>query len=500
MSEQSFWQGTAGGEDYPMLSGNVEADVIVIGGGITGMVAALLLSREGKRVVVLEALRIGQGTTAFSTGNLYATVDEQLASIRDTWNAETAASVVRSRSAALDLIENTIIEFNIACGFARRPQYIFATGPDQVKAFTRELEVSVEAGLPVSETDDLPLPLAFERAMKIENQAQFHPLAFVQGLASAIQSDTCQIFEHSPVAEIDADKHVVQTPNGTVTARHIFMATHVPKGFNLVQTVLGPYREYGIAVRLASDSYPEGIFWTMEEPSHSIRSYDANGTKYLIVIGEKHKTGQPDSGKDYFQSVEDYARAHFDVTDVAYRWSAQHYRPADKLPYIGLSSGSHNLYIATGFATSGLVYGPLAAMIVCDAILGRENPWSELYKAARFTPVKSAADFLAENANVAREYVRDYFGRSEVEAAAEVQAGEGRLAQVGKEKLAVYRSETGELVALSPVCTHLGCLVHWNDHERTWDCPCHGSRFGPTGEVLEGPAIKGLERKDLRDN
>ncbi len=499
MSEQSFWQGTADMVRFPPITQDLEADVAIVGGGITGMVAALLLSRAGKSVVVMEAMRVGEGTTGFSTGNLYASVDERLASIRDAWNAETAASVVRSRTAALNLIEQTISEFGIVCGFARRPQYLLATDDEQSEQLAGELEALQEAGLLASEVKEVPLPIAFVRALKIENQAQFHPLAYVRGLARAIQSDNCRIFEDSPVAEIDGGKHVVRTAAGEVRAHQILMATHVPKGFNLIHTVLGPYREYGIAARLCGTDYPEGIFWSMEEPGHSIRSYDANGDRYLIVIGEKHKTGQPEEGKDYFAAVEQYARVHFEVASVDYRWSAQHYRPADKLPYIGLSAGSDNIYLATGFGTNGLVYGPMAAMIVSDAILGRQNPWSRLYDATRFTPAKSAADFLSENVNSAKEFVRDYFSRAEVEAAAKVPPGEGMLAHVGKEKLAVYRDESGGLVALSPVCTHLGCLVHWNGHERTWDCPCHGSRFGPDGAVLEGPAIKALVQKDLRD-
>lgn len=499
MKLSSIWTDTSSHASFPSLSGDHHADVVVIGGGITGITAALHLSRAGKSVVVLEAQRIGEGTTGYSTGNLYASVSSYLYRIRDAWDQDTAAAVARSRAETIDEIQRTITEFGLNCHFARRPHYFIPTDDSQIEKMEREYEAVNKAGLNASIVGEAPLPLPVKRALKIENQAQFHPLNYVRLLAKAIASDRCRIFEEAKAEEIDDENIVVRTAEGSVHADRIIMATHTPKGFNLLQTELGPYREYGIAVRLKGNRYPEGIFWTLEEPNHSIRSFESDGAKYLIIIGEKHKTGQHEEGVDYYEKVEAFARANFDLEHVAYRWSAQHYRSADELPYIGKSTASENVTLATGFATNGLIYGPLAAAILTDEILGRENPWADLYSAKRFTPAKSAGDFLKENANVAVQYVRDYLTRAEVEKLGEIPVGEGRLAELEGKKLAVFRDEGGGVTVLSPVCTHLGCIVHWNGMEKTWDCPCHGSRFRPDGEVIEGPAIAALERKVVRD-
>ena len=498
MDTISFWEGTAREAAFPSLTQDEEADVVIIGGGITGITAAHLLSRAGKRVVVLEALRVGLGTTGYSTGNLYATVDNGLYRVRDKWDQETAAAVAKSRGETIDRIERVAAEYDLPCRFVRRPHYLLATEDSQLEPMEQEFGAARDAGLAAELVDEAPLPVPAIRALRIESQAQFHPVIFVRMLAKAIASERCRIFENSGVIAIDDEAMTVTTAGGTVRAGKILLATHTPKGFNILQTELGPYREYGIAADLAEDRYPEGIFWTFEEPGHSIRSYDADGTKYLIVIGEKHKTGQHDD-TDYYEKVEAFARSHFPVKRIAYRWSAQHYRPADELPYIGRSTASGDVYVATGFGTNGLVYGPLAAAILTDDILGRKNPWSDLYDARRFTPAKSAGSFVRENVNVAGQYVRDYLTAADVEKLENIAPGEGSLATIEGEKYAVYRDENGRWTALSPVCTHLGCIVHWNRLEKSWDCPCHGSRFRCDGEVLEGPAMAALKKKEIRE-
>ena len=497
METKSFWEGTAPESGFGRLEGDIECDVVVVGGGITGITAAQLLSSAGQRVVVLEALTIGSGTTGYSTGNLHALPDQGLYSVRDRWSQEVATSVALSRAEMINLIEQTVERFGVSCGFARRPHYLFASEPSQRKQMEQEYEVVRAAGLNAELVDDVPLPVPTQGALRVENQAQIHPLAYVRGVARAIAGEGCRIFEHSPAAEIDDDNATVQTLQGRIRAQSIVMATHTPKGFNLLQTELGPYREYGIAARLRGEAadYPVGIFWSFEEPGHSIRSYDVNGVRYLIVIGEKHKTGQHEVGQEYYTRVEDYARHYFGVESIEYRWSGQHYRPADLLPYIGKTGGSSHTYMATGYSTNGLLYGPLAALIIADEIMGHENPWAELYNARRFTPLKSAGEFLKENVNVAKQYARDYLTKSEVEQLEGTMPGEGKIVEVDGKKLAIYRDDQGEVTVLSPVCTHLGCIVHWNPWERSWDCPCHGSRFRCTGEVLEGPALKPLEKR-----
>jgi glycine/D-amino acid oxidase-like deaminating enzyme/nitrite reductase/ring-hydroxylating ferredoxin subunit len=492
MDTISFWEGTAPDVRFPSLTGDAEADVVVVGGGITGITTAHQLARAGARVIVLEAGRVGSGTTGYSTGNLYATVDEGLYKIRERWGQETAAAVVRSRREAIDAIEAIVTEYGLACGFTRRGHYLYPTNRAQTREMHQEYGAVTAAGLSAAITDQTPLPFPVRQALRIDHQAQFHPSAYVKLLAQAIASPECQIYENSRAIEIDRDQRIVNTASGTVRGHKLVLATHTPKGVSLVQTELAPYREYGIAARLTDDAYPEGIFWSLEQPGHSIRSASVDGARHLIVIGEKHKVGQHKDGVDYYANVERFARSRFNIASFAYRWSAQNYQPADLLPYIGLAGGSDAVYVATGFGANGLVYGTLAGMILAEELQGRLHPWRDLYSARRFTPAKSAPSFVRENVNIAQQYLRDYLTRADVSPIEDIGPGEGKLIAVDGRKLAAYRDEHDNWTVLSPVCPHLGCLVHWNALEKTWDCPCHGSRFAATGEVLEGPALRDL--------
>ncbi|MEW6116486.1 MAG: FAD-dependent oxidoreductase [Nitrospirota bacterium] len=260
MNTASFWKGTAQEVSFSSLSQDLDTDVAIIGGGITGITAAHLLAQAGKSVVVLEAMKVGLGTTGHSTGNLHVTVDQSLSAIRNTWDQKTATAVARSRSETIDAIERVVAEYNIPCNFFRRPHYIFPTDSSQVPQMEQEYRTLRDAGVDATIIREVPLPFRVEQALRIEHQAQFHPLMYVRMLAKAIATDRCRIFEDSKVIEIDDDRMTVSTAHGKVRAEAIIMAMHTPKGFNVLQTELGPYREYGIAARLTDDRYPEGLF------------------------------------------------------------------------------------------------------------------------------------------------------------------------------------------------------------------------------------------------
>ncbi|HEX2834107.1 MAG TPA: FAD-dependent oxidoreductase [Thermoanaerobaculia bacterium] len=500
MNRKSVWEATAANVTFAPLAQDLDVDVAIIGGGITGVTAAQMLCEAGRRVVVLEAQRVGQGTTGHSTGNLHVAVDETLHAIRTKWNDDVLRVVCQSRQAMIDHIEQTVARYALDCSFGRKTHRIFPTEESQSKTMEQEHDAALAGGLAASITNDVPLPIAIGKALRIEHQAQFQPASYVKQLAKVLHSDRCRIHEETRAEEIDAKELVIATRNGTVRAKKILLATHTPVGFHLVQTELGPYREYGIAVRLAEGAHlPDGIFWSLETPMHhSIRSFEANGVQYLLVIGEKHKVGQHDNDDDYYAKLESYARQHFPVTSVEHTWSGQHYKPADALPFIGQSGTNDDLYIATGFSTNGLLYGCVAARILTDAIVGRANEWASTFRANRFTPLKSAKDFAKENADVAVQYL-DLLKRGDLAPLADIPAGEGRVVELNGHKTAVHHGEDGSWCALSPICTHLGCVVHWNTHEKSWDCPCHGSRFDATGAVIEGPALAPLKRKELTD-
>lgn len=496
---QSLWKAKAQKTNYPSLESHITVDIAVVGGGITGITSAYLLAKTGQKVAVLESHELAGGTTGDSTGNLYAMIDKRLHHIQSKWDEETAAAVAQSRSAAVDLIENLVLEHSIECGFKRVPWYLFSETGKKDETIEKEIAAAKKYGLEVEELHELPLPVQVSSAIKVEGQAQFNPAAFVRGLAEKINSQYCQIFENTNVHHIEKGENLVlSTQKGTVTAKKVILATHSPKGIYGVQTAIYPYREYAIAAKLNSGYYPEGIYWDTEATFHSsMRPYKNDTGDYMLVLGGHHKVGQEDNYNRFFEKLEQQARKLFDVSSIEYKWSAQHYKPADGLPYIG-ESPDDNIYLATGFSTDGLTYGVLAAMIFQDLLSGRENKWAKLYKAGRFTPVKSAKNFIKGNINVAKQYIKDFSWKNDAEAFSEVKAGEGKVMKVDDEKWAVFRDKEGKVHCLSAVCTHMACIVDWNDAEKSWDCPCHGSRFETTGDVIEGPAFSPLDRREVQ--
>lgn len=493
---RSVWKATADDVRFPALVGELRADVVIIGGGITGITTALLLNKGGVSVALLEAGRLGTGTTGDSTGNLYAPVDWHLFALEDKWGKEAMQAVAHSRQDAVDLIEQTVRTYELDCDFARRPFCLYAesAAKDEIERVEREYRAAVDAHLNARVVDRVPLPFRVEKALVIEGQAQFHPLNYVRALAGRIVSDGCRIFEHSQVTRIDDNAGVVTTETGQVRADRIVMATHTPKGVCAVHTAMKVFQEHGIGLRLSDDVYPRGIFWSAGS-THSLRTVERKGERFLIVVGEKHPTGQVEHGERCIDALEHYARKRFPVRSRHHAWTGQHYRSADELPYIGRSPGTGRTYIATGFATDGLTYGALAAMIISEDIFGCENKWSDLYDAGRVTPAESAG-VVQEDVSAGTRLVRDYLHRYP-DQLDQVPRGAGRLLEIEGRKLAVYRDEGDRFALTSPVCTHMGCLVHWNALERSWDCPCHGSRFTVQGDVIEGPALGPLERYDV---
>ena len=491
----SIWEVTGKDFRYDTLSSDLKVDVAIVGGGITGVTAAALLAKSGHSVALVEAHRIGRGTTAHSTGNLYVTVDQQLYSLANKWGDDVAQAVIHSRRAALDQIVALIDRHAIDCGYAEQPWYLFTETNDAnaEQTVSKEQSALSRAGLSAELIDRMPMTLPFHRGVSLQGQAQFHPLDFVTGLAAAVQSPHCRFFENCAALEIDNDQRTIKTAGGTISAEKIVMATHTPKGFHPIQTELGPYSEYGIAA-VIDQPLPGGIYWSTGQENYSVRGFTHHGIHHVIAVGSHHKTGQAKDTLMCYQSLEKYLGARFNIDTIKYRWTAQHFRPADGLPYIGPLRGSDDVYIATGFATNGLVYGTLAAMLIRDAIDNVNNRWSDLYSARRFKPLKSAADFAKENTNVAAQYAKDYLRNLPEEALASIAPSEGKLIEYDGHKAAVCRKENGQVCALSALCTHLKCVVHWNNAEKTWDCPCHGSRFDQDGQVIEGPALKPLEK------
>lgn len=499
MFTKSIWNADATHKNFSDLKKDILVDVAIIGGGITGITTAMILKDKGLNVAVLEAREIGKGTTSHSTGNLYAITDQLLDSLRSKYDLETVKNVIRSRQIAAKLIEDSVNRHSIVCDYQKRPMYIF--GNSGKKDLAKERIFAEEANLhPTGIEIDFPFESKF--GFKIPDQAQINPLLYVQGLANEIEGENCSIYENTQVREIeDRDTDfMLHTTKAKVTAKYIVEATHTPKGIDLeYHTVLGPYREYGIAAKLdPSGIYPEGIFWGyFEDQKFSFRSYKKGEETFLLCVGSPHKVGQAEDNKKHIANLLDFAKKRFPIKEVVYKWGGQHYKPADLLPYIGRKTSDSNNLIATGFSTDGLVYGTLSAIINADIITDGKNEFDDLFKASRHNPGKAAKKFIKENINVATEMIKGYLFKADDEEVNTIGPGEARVVKRDGKEIAVFRDPGGELKIFSAVCTHMGCIVNWNNAEKSWDCPCHGTRFDTEGEVLEGPAFDPLKKIDL---
>jgi glycine/D-amino acid oxidase-like deaminating enzyme/nitrite reductase/ring-hydroxylating ferredoxin subunit len=507
MKRLSLWRGInpPSRTSYPRLDGTLHTDVIIIGGGITGLTTALELLAQGLRVAVLEGGEIARGTTGDSTGNLYVEVQPFLPTVEQKRGREHARIVAQARKAAIDYIERMVQQEQMDCGFFRRPWHMFASTEEDVETVQREAEALRNAGMLVEEVEDWPLWQRARYAIRMNDQARVDPLAYTRALAELARNRGAEIFEQSFVSSFDenAEGCVAVCAHGRVHGSQIVVATHMPLGFNVVQTVAFPYRSYAIAVELEEHRYPDGMFWdTRSSKSYvmSTHSRDQGALDQLVIAGGDHKTGEPPGGSEWepFKELEDYARRHYPVKQVTFQWSAQHYRPADSTPYIGLAYGSDRMYMATGFAADGLTWGTAAGLILSGLISRGDHPWLAAVDSRRFTPVASAKEFLVENAKVAKDYVVGFAGVSHDDVQ-DLAPGEAKVLKVNKHRCAAHRDAAGQLHLVSAVCTHMGCIVEWNNAEKSWDCPCHGSRFGVDGSVLEGPAMVPLPPVSLDD-
>jgi glycine/D-amino acid oxidase-like deaminating enzyme/nitrite reductase/ring-hydroxylating ferredoxin subunit len=495
LEHQSIWKLTAQeAKKFPPLSTPVSTDIAIVGGGISGLTCAYILGKAGRKVIVLEAHNIGVGTTGHSTGNLYGIVDQHLSKLKSKWGFETAKEVVSSRLAAVDFIERTVKQNNLECNFERVLFTYFAENlNDTAREFLeKEANAASKLGLIVALKKTAALPFPTSGALEVAGQAQFHPLNYTIGL-SKIMPAGVQIFENSPVIDIDYKTKTLLCPNGSVTANHIILATHIPKGFASVQLRMSPIREHGIAAEVKNELF-KGIFWGVNQPKRSIRTLQSNGKNFVITVGDKFKTGHNADPSMENDILSRYLSERLPLGGQKYWWAAQSYRSGDGLPFMG--EQKDNIYTLTGFSTDGLTYGTLGAILISDLILGKDNPWSERYQVKRKTLLKSVATISKEGLDNFCQYARDLpkFGTVSEE---EIKAGAGGIVERNGEKLAVYRDENSKLHALSAVCTHMKCIVTFNKAEKTWDCPCHASRFKTDGTVIEGPALLPLERRKL---
>jgi glycine/D-amino acid oxidase-like deaminating enzyme/nitrite reductase/ring-hydroxylating ferredoxin subunit len=490
-AEQSLWLEEEG-RRYQALDGHRDADVAVVGGGITGLTTALLLKREGVRVVLLEAGRVGSGVTGCNTAKVTALQSTVLSTIRSTHGAEATSVYAQANLAAVERLVAIARDQGIDCDIERRAAYTYAADEAELGAIEAEAETAAEAGLPVVLTEDADLPFPVAGAVRLDDQIEFHPVRYARGLAAAVDGQESSVFEGSRVLEVSQGAPCrVRTHRGRVTAEQVVLATHYPlldRGVFFAR--LEPQRSYCIAARVRG-APSRGMSISAGETTRSVRSCG----DLVIVSGEGHPTGAGEATATRYARLEEFARTHWDVDEVTHRWSAQDPVSYDDLPVIGpYLPRSSRLFVASGFMKWGLTGGTFAAHLLSDQLAGRGNAWSKIFAPNRLSP-RSAPKLAQVNAKVGLDFVGDRARLAEVDTPAAVPRGSGRVMRDGLGKTGVYRDEAGKVYAVSLRCTHLGCLLRFNGAERSWDCPCHGSRFDVDGTVLEGPAVSPLERK-----
>jgi len=485
------WWNTTATTRYPQLKRPLDVDVAVIGAGITGLTAALLLARAGKSVAVLELFTAGAGSTGDSTGHLTACLDSSYVDLVSRFGEGGARIAAQSSMAAIEFIEKTVSELAIECDFARVPGFRFSQTAKGASRLAREAALANKLGLAASFSREAPVPLAVTGALKLENQAQFDAPRYCQALAAALPG---AVYGDTLVESVkDGTPCLVRAAGQVVTARAVIMAAHVPiNRVAALQNQLSPYTSYTIAFGLGGRAFPEGLFWDTEEPYHYIRRVRDKDRQLLLVGGEDHPTGKQRETTKNFAALEAYARKNFDVQSVEYHGSGQVVASADGLPYIGRVPRMTNVQVATGFSGTGLTFGTVAGMLMADFIMGRTNAWGELYRPSRVKPVATKKRPKKSTRGAGGQRLTSNLKRNRHSRLPDVPAGEGRITAIDGEKIAVYRDERGVVHALSANCTHMGCSVQWNGAAQSWDCPCHGGRYRPTGEVLCAPPTQAL--------
>ncbi len=491
----SYWIDSTPASNFPTLSNDVNVDVAIVGAGIAGLTTAMLLKKAGKTVAIIESKKIVAGVSGHTTAKVTSLHQLIYADLLRDLGIDKARIYAASNQAALERVAKFVEDEHIDCDFSRQNAYTFTESEFGLQQIEEETAAALQLGLPASFVQQTSLPFPIAGAVQFSHQAQFHPRKYLLHLAKCLIGDGSYVLEDTRVLNVEeAQTCRVITDRSVVTARKVVITTHLPildSGLFFAKTY--PKRSYIVGAHIDPEQAPEGMFIGSGEGYFSIRTTPDPDGLLLLVGGGGHKVGEVSQTEGQYQKVEDFARTRFGLDKLDYRWSTQDMVSFDKLPYIGkLTPFSHHIYVATGFSLWGMTNGTLSGMLLSDLILGLDNPWAALYDATRATPF-ATPEGIKQTISVGMHWLGDRFKGLGTAALSEVAPGEGKLVTIDGKKIAAYRDDQGAIHTVSAVCPHLGCILAWNSAEKSWDCPCHGSRFECDGAVLHGPAVQDVK-------
>ncbi len=495
----SYWTDSAPQQALNSLNQNLETQVVIIGGGIAGLSAAYCLSKSGKKVVVLEDGEIGSGETGRTTAQLCTALDDRYYEFEKTFGEEKTKLIAQSHAGAINFVEKTIASEGIDCEFERVSGYLFRDPSDDADALEKEFEAASKAGVALEKVHHIPGMLQEQSGLEFKNQGQFHPLKYILGLKKAIEAHGGKIYTKTHVEEISKDE-VTTSAGVTVKAEAIVVATNAPiNSMFVLPSIQVAYRTYVIGALVKTGLLPYAQWWDTgdfnvdAEPYHYVRLQRYNDEYDLLICGgEDHVTGDTSdtdvAEEDRYARLEEWARLFFPIEKIVYNWSGQCMEPMDGVAYIGKNPfDNDNVYIITGDSGNGMTHGTLGGIIISDLINGIENPWADVYSPSRFNISESGTIFKKLFENLMYFFKKAPGSKAAVELSA-IGNDEGRIVNLDNKKVGAYRNANGQLHIVAAECTHLKCIVAWNGDEKTWDCPCHGSRFSYDGKVVNGPA------------
>jgi glycine/D-amino acid oxidase-like deaminating enzyme/nitrite reductase/ring-hydroxylating ferredoxin subunit len=469
-------------------------DCVIVGAGITGLTTALLLQKSGLNTIIIEAHTIGFGTTGGTSAHINTFADTTYKETKSAFGEDGAQLFADAIGEGFELIKYNIDSLGLNCDYESKVGFLYAETDKEVKELADIYKGCLQVGVAVQYTELAPAAVPYQRALQFDNQAQFHPLKYLNGLAKAYLHIGGVILENTRVENVTTENGIHTINPVGITTGTVVYATHMPPNLNVFNFRCAPYRSYVLALKLKAGKYPDALIYDMQEPYHYVRSHTVNGEQLLLLGGNDHKTGHGDADGS-FADLEKYAHKYYKVSFIKYRWSSQYYVPVDGLPYIGqMPFAEKGIYCATGFNGNGMMLGSISAKILADLITGNGNKYAALFDPARLKPIDGFSEFVKENADVAYHFVADRLSVHGTDSVKRIPPGKGKVVEVNDQKMAVYRDEDGTAHILSPVCTHAACIVAWNDAEKTWDCPCHGARYDIDGNVFTGPATRNLKK------